>query len=68
MKPENVVNVTFKVEVNKSRFGSYGEGGEAELNFDIPSDMLMDVDYSELLQSLASVAFKRFMEKQEEEE
>ena len=64
----NTVNVKFQVSVADSRYSRYGTDGEAELDFDIPEDMLQaDVDYADILKGLFTVALQRYKDKKLED-
>ena len=63
------VHVSFKVEIEKNKF-SYNrdERGEASLEFDIPVENILTVDFSPLLQSLLSVAYANYTNPEEDDE
>ena len=60
------VNVHFSVRVADQRW-SYDKKGEAELDFDIPLEMLnAELNYSDILKGLFYVAVQKFQSEEEE--
>jgi len=63
----DTIHISFEVHISETRYSRYDDGGKAEMEFDVPSDLFAQgLDYSVFMNGLVRAAYNSFLKSQTE--